>query len=843
MKALNRRFSRAMALLLAVILTFTMLPTAVFASGTASETVYVTISKDGSIVNGKDGKAVAETAVTLTGKDTYNIDDALKAVHEQCYKGGAAAGYASENKPTYGLSLKTLWGETTDYVGYQVDSGAVTVMNLEQHLTDGQTIDAYVLQSAYPDTEAYSFFDKTTASVKTGETLTLTLKQAGYDANWNRVFPACSGAALTIDGTVQSAVTDTDGKASLTFHKAGTYVVSAEMKKTVNGSSVTAITAPVCVVTVALSAADAKRADIYRETGDALAKNDLTFGTEWIALGLARSGRSVSEGYYDSVASYVKANANSSGQLSTTKSTENSRTILALTAIGKDPSYVDGINLLQGLNTFSYLTKQGLNGPIWALLAMDSNQYEVPAASDSTETVTRDKLVEYILGKQLTDGGWALFGKTGDPDITAMVLQALAPYVSSNTDVKAAVNKGLTFLSGQQQSDGGYISSGNENCESSAQVIIALTALGVNPAEDSRFIKNKVSVLDALCSYYTENGTFAHTIGGGANSMAAVQAYEALTAYDRFIEEKSSLFSMKQSIRVSGEDRYETAEVIVRKAFPDGCNTAVLASGANWPDALAASSLAGAEGCPVILTEPDKLTEQASELLTVLGVKNVLLVGGTAAVTDQVKASVEAMKITADRIFGDDRTKTADQIEKKVAELSTADTCIICSGNNYPDALAISSYAYTNKFPILLTGADGKLTDETLAIAGKFKKAMIIGLQGAVSADVDKQLKALDVVRYGGEDRYATSLDILTRLYGGKVSVAAAATGENYPDALAGASLSGKNGGSIVLINGNAESLNEDQKQIIRNAGKVWILGGENAVSVAAKTAVDEEIS
>ena len=288
-----------------------------------------------------------------------------------------------------------------------------------------------------------------------------------------------------------------------------------------------------------------KKADsIYKTTGDYLAKLGTpsvgSIGGEWMALGLARSGRTVPEGYYDAVVKYVKDNIDSNGRLDKNKATENARIILALTAIGKDVTNVDGHDLLAGLNEMSYLSKQGINGAIFTLIALDSHSY-TPAGD-----VTRDKLVQVILDAQISsDGGWSLDGKNADVDMTAMAIQALAAYYKSNSSAKKAVDKGLSWLSSVQQNDGGFTSWGAANSESCAQVIVALTALGINPAKDSRFIKNGASVLDALCSFAVDGGGFKHlATETSANGMATEQGFYALVAYYRLLNGQSSLYDM-----------------------------------------------------------------------------------------------------------------------------------------------------------------------------------------------------------------------------------------------------------------------------------------------------------
>ena len=273
---------------------------------------------------------------------------------------------------------------------------------------------------------------------------------------------------------------------------------------------------------------------------DTVKTDELAFGSEWLVIALARSGRDVPDSYYDSV---VKAVQSAKGQLSDKKSTEYARTILALTAIGKDPADVGGYDLLAGLADMDDVTYQGINGAIFALLALDSGKYDVPAAAEGGTQTTRDGLVAYILVQQLSDGGWALSGTSADPDVTAMALQALAPYRTGDETVDTAVDKGVQLLSDMQLSDGGYSSWGTLNSESCAQVLIALATLGIDPVSDSRFVKNGLTVLDALLAYAVSGG-FRHTVDGEADAIATEQALCALTAYARLLDGKTALYDM-----------------------------------------------------------------------------------------------------------------------------------------------------------------------------------------------------------------------------------------------------------------------------------------------------------
>ena len=287
----------------------------------------------------------------------------------------------------------------------------------------------------------------------------------------------------------------------------------------------------------------------YRETGKYLQEQDTlsagSVGGEWAVIGLSRAGLlsdEAAQSYEQAAEDYVKQA--DSGRLDRSKSTENSRTILGLTAAGYNAADVAGVDLTSGLSDMNYLRIQGLNGPIWALIALDCHGYDIPQCADGEEQVTREGLVAEILSYQCSDGGWALMGDESDVDLTAMALTALAPY-QEETDVKAAVEQALTFLSAAQQDDGGFMSWGAANSESCAQVIVALTALGIDPAADARFTKAGGTAIDALCAFACEGGGFRHSDEQtGPDGMATEQGFYALTAYDRFRQGQTRLFDM-----------------------------------------------------------------------------------------------------------------------------------------------------------------------------------------------------------------------------------------------------------------------------------------------------------
>lgn len=266
-------------------------------------------------------------------------------------------------------------------------------------------------------------------------------------------------------------------------------------------------------------------------------------GGDWLVFGLARSGEDVSQKYldtyYKNVVNYVEER---NGVLSERKYTEYSRLILALTAIGKDPRDVAGYDLLTPLADFDETVSQGLNGAIFALLAFDSGNYDIPENLDASTQATREAYLDEILRREIETGGWALTGGEPDADMTAMALQALAKY-RKDPDVSAAVERGISALSKMQEPNGAYLSWGEENSESLSQVIVALTELGIS-LDDARFVKNGQTLQAALERFSCENGAYRHTLSGEPDEMATEQAFYALAAIHRAEAGLSTLYDM-----------------------------------------------------------------------------------------------------------------------------------------------------------------------------------------------------------------------------------------------------------------------------------------------------------
>ena len=268
-----------------------------------------------------------------------------------------------------------------------------------------------------------------------------------------------------------------------------------------------------------------------------------SLGGEWTVLALARGGADTETAYFtDYYAALEQTVREANGVLSERKYTEYSRVILALSALGKDARDVAGYDLTLPLGDFEKTKAQGMNGAIYALLALDSRDYPMPQNAAASTQATRQLYVDAILAAQLTNGGWSFMGEDADPDLTAMALQALARY-REQSSVQLAANRALMCLSAMQNADGGFSSWGSENAESCAQVLLALNALDLG-TDDSRFVKNGHSVLDALLTYQNADGGFCHERGGETNLMASEQAACALASLVRAERGESGLYRM-----------------------------------------------------------------------------------------------------------------------------------------------------------------------------------------------------------------------------------------------------------------------------------------------------------
>ena len=266
-------------------------------------------------------------------------------------------------------------------------------------------------------------------------------------------------------------------------------------------------------------------------------------GGEWAVLGVLRSGAQAPANYFESYKkSLAETLRSSNGVLHQKKYTEYSRAVIALSALGEDPRSFAGFDIVSPLTDFEKTVWQGINGPVWALIALDCCGY----GGDEI----RLSYIGHILSLEKEGGGWSLSSSSteGDVDVTAMVITSLAPY-RDRSEVRGAVERGLTLLSDAQNERGGYSSFGVENSESAAQVLTAMSSLAI-PYTDERFVKNTNTIPDYLKTYLRSEGGFAHEAGDkSANLMATEQCLYSLAAAERLLKGQTSLFDMSDVLK------------------------------------------------------------------------------------------------------------------------------------------------------------------------------------------------------------------------------------------------------------------------------------------------------
>ena len=347
------------------------------------------------------------------------------------------------------------------------------------------------------------------------------------------------------------------------------------------------------------------------ETDNLLSGDELIYAgssaTDWLPIGLSRCGvEDDYDAYLAALQTYVEQKYREPDKLDRVKATEWHRISLAVLACGGDPTHFgkdesgNDINLIaDGVYDRGKtvdIGAQGLNGWLWGLITLDSMKYNIPAGS----SYTRTEMIKRILSFQLPDDGFNLRfaqGSTADPDITAMAIQALAPYYRNSTfNVKDPVDKALDCLSELQLDTGDFRSWGTRNSESVSQIIVSLCSIGVDPQNDSRFIKNGINLLDALFYYQQEDGGFAHSyesdpgnpsaIPGESNSIATDQALLALVAVWRQAQGMSILYDFRpgsvsakiltpEESEVSFAGSYEFTQELQSRvdALPDALST------------------------------------------------------------------------------------------------------------------------------------------------------------------------------------------------------------------------------------------------------------------------------
>ncbi|WP_078378868.1 cell wall-binding repeat-containing protein [Sutcliffiella halmapala] len=297
-----------------------------------------------------------------------------------------------------------------------------------------------------------------------------------------------------------------------------------------------------------------------------------------------------------------------------------------------------------------------------------------------------------------------------------------------------------------------------------------------------------------------------------------------------------TLASEKTINRISGDNRYKTAVEVSKQGWPKGTNTVVISVGNNFPDALAGTPLAYSLDAPILLTDSNYVPKEIQEEISRLKASKAVILGGTGVVTEKVEVTLVTMGLSVERIAGRDRFETTVNIANK---LPSKDTAIVAYGRNFPDSLAIASYAAVNGYPIFLV-ENNSIPLAVKKELSKYSKTIVVGGEGVISRQVFQQLPT--PVRVAGSSRFGTAATVSETLQNPKDNVYIA-TGMSFADALTGSVLAAKDNTSILLVEKN--SVPSDINRVIQNntIKKFEIIGGESVVSENVSNALVRDLT
>ena len=535
---------RLLSLLLALTMALSLATTGAWAAGQDSIRVTVTIANQGAIAVGKNNTLMARVPVTVTdrnqdGKFTY--DEAMAAAHKAYYEKGEA-GFAMK-----GNSCEMLWGNETTSLGFYRNNTMTGYINGES-VEDNDDLTAFVYQDQKNWSDQYCFFDQTTVTVKSGESLTINLKGVGFDENWNTVSSPVKQAGLGVyyGGTfrTRNVSTDANGNGTISFYKAGTYVLSAKK----DGAY---LIPPVCIVTVTGQAPPVSQTkevtnaistcvngyQSIKYTKPTYEETTCSFGSEWVMLARLRALKG-NEGWTRKSADIshyltsVKAAMKSKKLSKDAKINDIERVIMTLTALGYDASNFNGQNLTAWLYQNQKWDNYSPNLMIWSLIALDSGNYTAAKGY-------REGLIAQLVKYQHTSTGGFFFSTAwpaDDVDMTAMAMIALAPYKNSNAKAKKMYNAGWKFIQSKADDQYNYGGDSYDPCSTNAYVVIAKCATGQTGGD-----------LDATVAWMLKNylGKKGFNLNGEYNGMSTYQGLLAMDAYQRASAGATKLFDVK----------------------------------------------------------------------------------------------------------------------------------------------------------------------------------------------------------------------------------------------------------------------------------------------------------
>lgn len=512
---------KILSLILAICVLFGTLPA--FAEG-ADITVYLSVSRYSELVSDKNGDLMAYREVELSGKDSYILDDVFFAAHELYYDGGTE-GYAS-SRSDWGFGIDKLWGDTSYNFGYQLNGEMA--MGLDDIVCDGDYIDAYIYKNNAPNFESYAKFDIRRGEAYEGEEFELTLSYVtGYeDGTWANIFSPCADATIFINGAETDFVTDSDGKAMISVTDVGEAIITAAKTKTVNDAVMTAITAPVSVMEI--------KEDISLEIIHNIAQmyvgSDLTEAggnLPWIIADLAvyeelfpESENVLTEPLKERYLSELVEFA-----ASATVPGDMAKSIIALRALGYDARklYTADFEKVDVVSRLAALVDSADS----AVFDIYTLPYVIIALGQAGGYATAEQMEALVTAAALSKADWHAL-TYGTDAMTPMIL-ALAPYYSTNDEVKTAVDEAVVILKEEQRADG--LIDGYEGYEpaSTALAICAYSALGENAMDVKNGGRNLI--FGMLSSANRQQNGFS-------NAFATEQGFRGFLAWQLLAQNK-----------------------------------------------------------------------------------------------------------------------------------------------------------------------------------------------------------------------------------------------------------------------------------------------------------------
>jgi putative cell wall-binding protein len=309
----------------------------------------------------------------------------------------------------------------------------------------------------------------------------------------------------------------------------------------------------------------------------------------------------------------------------------------------------------------------------------------------------------------------------------------------------------------------------------------------------------------------------------GASSAAAVTTSGA--------QEATAAAAAVSVDRLSGSDRYATSAAISAASFPAGVAVAYIATGANFPDALAGAAVAGRDRAPLLTVRPTAIPSAVATELRRLAPKRIVVLGGTGAVSDAVLTALRGYTTGAvSRVSGADRYAVAAALSR-TSYSSGAANVYVATGTAFADALSGAAAAGAKGSPLLLVNSSVPSSTRTELQRLKPAKITVLGGTGAVPDSVVTTLKGItsDVVRISGADRFATSAAVSKSAFG-SASRALVATGLDFPDALSGAPVAAGAPGPVLLTRSNCvpKTVNDELTRLA--ATRMTLLGGTSVL-------------